>query len=117
MPRLAQVDPSSRILIWSTTQTPYVTRKALAKALSLPLDRVRIRVTVLGGAFGGKAYLKAEPICVALALKTRGRPVKLAYTREEEFGVAPVASPHRDSLQDRNENRRHLDGTGDGTHF
>ncbi len=90
---IAQVDPSGRILIWTNTQTPYFNRKAIAKGLNLPLSQVRVQCTPLGGGFGGKSYLKAEPICVALALKTRGRPVKLVYTREEEFGVAPVRHP------------------------
>ena len=90
---IAQVDPSGKILIWSNTQTPYFNRKTLAKALNLPLNQVRVICTALGGGFGGKSYLKAEPISVALALKTRGRPVKLVYTREEEFGVAPVRHP------------------------
>ncbi|MDH4266570.1 MAG: xanthine dehydrogenase family protein molybdopterin-binding subunit [Deltaproteobacteria bacterium] len=90
---IAQVDSSGKILIWSNTQTPYFNRKALAKGLNLPLNQVRIMATTLGGGFGGKSYLKAEPICVALALKARGRPVKLVFTREEEFGVAPVRHP------------------------
>ncbi len=90
---VAQVDASGRILIWSNTQTPYFNRKALAKGLNLPLNQVRVICTAMGGGFGGKSYLKAEPACVALALKTRGRPVKLVYTREEEFGVAPVRHP------------------------
>ncbi len=90
---IAQVDPSGKILIWSNTQTPYFNRKALARALNLPLNKVRIIGTSVGGGFGGKSYLKAEPICVALALKTKNRPVKLVYTREEEFGVAPVRHP------------------------
>ena len=90
---IAQADPSGRILIWTNTQTPYFNRKAMAKGLNLPLNQVRVMCTPLGGGFGGKSYLKAEPICAALALKTRGRPVKLVYTREEEFGVAPVRHP------------------------
>lgn len=90
---VAQVDPSGRILVWSNTQTPYFNRKALAKGLNLPLTQVRVMCTALGGGFGGKSYLRAEPVCVALALKTKGRPVKLVYTREEEFGVAPVRHP------------------------
>jgi carbon-monoxide dehydrogenase large subunit len=90
---IAQVDASGKILIWSNTQTPYFNRRALARALNLPLNRVRVMGTAVGGGFGGKSYLKAEPICVALALKTKNRPVKLVYTREEEFGVAPVRHP------------------------
>ncbi|MBM4331567.1 MAG: xanthine dehydrogenase family protein [Deltaproteobacteria bacterium] len=90
---IAQLDPSGKMVIWTNTQTPYFNRKALAKALNFPLNKVRIIVNTIGGGFGGKAYLKAEPICVALALKTKGRPVKLVYTREEEFGVAPVRHP------------------------
>jgi len=90
---IAQADPSGRVTIWSNTQTPHFNRKAMARALNLPLNKVRVMGTAVGGGFGGKSYLKAEPICVALALKTKGRPVKLVYTREEEFGVAPVRHP------------------------
>ena len=90
---IAQIDPSGRVMIWTNTQTPYFNRKAIAKALNLPLNKVRIMGTAVGGGFGGKSYLKAEPVCVALALKTRGRPVKLVYTREEEFSIAPVRHP------------------------
>lgn len=92
---VAQVDRSGRITVWSNTQTPHFNRKALARALGISLHQVRVIGGPVGGGFGGKNYLKAEPICVALALKTRGRPVKLAYTREEEFGAAPVRHPTR----------------------
>lgn len=90
---VAQVDRSGRVTVWSNTQTPHFNRKALARALNLTLHQVRLIGAPVGGGFGGKNYLKAEPICVALALKARGRPVKLVYTREEEFGAAPVRHP------------------------
>jgi CO/xanthine dehydrogenase Mo-binding subunit len=92
---IAQVDRSGKVTVWSNTQTPHFNRKALAGALGLPLQHVRVIGAPVGGGFGGKNYLKAEPICVALALKTGGRPVKLVYTREEEFGAAPVRHPTR----------------------
>ncbi len=90
---IAQVDLGGRVFIWSNTQSPYFNRNAIANALRLPLNKVRLMVTPIGGGFGGKIYPKAEPICVALSLKAKGRPVKLVYTREEEFEAAPVRHP------------------------
>jgi carbon-monoxide dehydrogenase large subunit len=92
---VAQVGIEGRVFIWSNTQSPYFNRNAIARALHLPLSKVRVMVTPIGGGFGGKIYPKAEPICVALSLKARGRPVKLVYTREEEFQAAPVRHPTR----------------------
>lgn len=92
---IAQVDLSGRVLIWSNTQSPYFNRGAIASALKLPPSRVRVMVPSIGGGFGAKNYPKAESVCVALAMKTKGRPVKLVYTREEEFGAAPVRHPAR----------------------
>jgi CO/xanthine dehydrogenase Mo-binding subunit len=92
---IAQVDLGGRVLIWSNTQSPYFNRNAIARALRLPFNKVRVMVPPIGGGFGGKIYPKAEPVCVALSLKAKGRPVKLVYTREEEFGAAPVRHPTR----------------------
>jgi carbon-monoxide dehydrogenase large subunit len=92
---IAQVDLAGRVTIWSNTQSPYFNRNAVARALGLPFNKVRLVVTPIGGGFGGKIYLKAEPICVALSLKARGRPVRLVYTREEEFEAATVRHPTR----------------------
>jgi carbon-monoxide dehydrogenase large subunit len=46
---IAQVDPSGKILVWSNTQTPYFNRRGLARALNLPLNKVRIMGTAVGG--------------------------------------------------------------------
>jgi len=54
----------------------------LAKILGLPESRVRIIGTILGGGFGGKEDMTAEPYLALLAWKT-GKPTKLIYTREE----------------------------------
>jgi CO/xanthine dehydrogenase Mo-binding subunit len=50
----------------------------------LPQDQVRVITPTLGGAFGSKTFMHAEPIAAALAQKT-GRPVKLVYSRAETF--------------------------------
>ena len=54
----------------------------LAAILGLPESRVRVIGTILGGGFGGKEDMTAEPYLALLAWKT-GKPTKLIYTREE----------------------------------
>jgi CO/xanthine dehydrogenase Mo-binding subunit len=73
-----------RLTVWSSTQTPYITRRQLALMFGLPLNRVRVIVPALGGGFGAKAYATVEPIAAALS-RVVGAPVRLHLTREEEF--------------------------------
>jgi carbon-monoxide dehydrogenase large subunit len=55
------------------------------------MNRIRIIVTYVGGGFGGKVYLKVEPLCVALARKVKhNKPVKIVLTREEEFSATSI---------------------------
>ena len=82
---VAQVDVGGRIVVWGPNDSPHRLRKDLADALHMRLDRVRVVSTYVGGGFGGKGGLKAEPIAVALALKANHRPVKVVFTREEVF--------------------------------
>lgn len=81
---LAWVDDDGRITVWSTTQSPHIVRGLLATMFGVPLERVRVRVPYLGGGFGGKTYMKLEPLAVALA-RLAGRPVRVALSQEEEF--------------------------------
>jgi len=92
---VVQVDPSGRILIWSNTQHPYTCVRELSRALGIPMHKIRVMVTKVGGGFGGKAYLKLEPLCYVLALKVKNnRPVKITQTRLEEFvGTTVVRHP------------------------
>jgi CO/xanthine dehydrogenase Mo-binding subunit len=67
-------------------QHPFTTRRFVSRATGLPLSRVRIVQTTLGGGFGGKDDT-ISIICARaaiLAMKTK-RPVKIAYTREESI--------------------------------
>lgn len=82
---LARVDPGGKVTVWSTTQVPHILRLELAEAFSLPLNMIRVIATSVGGGFGAKSGTKQEGICAALALKSGGRPVKLVFSREEEF--------------------------------
>ncbi|MFQ5917443.1 MAG: xanthine dehydrogenase family protein molybdopterin-binding subunit, partial [Candidatus Binatia bacterium] len=73
-----------RLTVWSSCQDPFTLRDHLAGIFNLPLSRVRVIVLSVGGAYGGKLYVKAEPIAAALSWKV-GCPVKLALSVGESF--------------------------------
>jgi xanthine dehydrogenase molybdenum-binding subunit len=89
---LANVDPSGRINVWTSTQGPYAVRATLATVLQIPISRLRIIPMELGGGFGAKLRLCLEPYPVFLALKT-GKPVKMVATREEVFTLSGFRLP------------------------
>lgn len=76
-----------RVTIWSSTQVPFQARDGVCSTLDLPTNRVRIIVPHMGGGFGGKCGFHYEAHVAALARAAR-RPVRLVFTREEEF-IAP----------------------------
>ncbi len=76
-----------KVTIWTSTQVPYDARDGVCETLGLPANRVRIIVPHLGGGFGGKCGFHFEAHIAALARATK-RPVKLVFSREEEF-LAP----------------------------
>ena len=75
-----------KLTVWSSTQVPFDTRSGLAETLQLPESKVRVIVPHLGGGFGGKCGFHQEAHVAALARKAR-RPVRLVFTRREEFLV------------------------------
>lgn len=68
-------------------QAPFLVRAELAKAFGVPESKVRIIVTMPGGGFGGKQRGECELEAARLA-KAAQVPVRLAWSREEEFWVA-----------------------------
>ena len=72
------------VTIWSSTQVPYAARSGVAQTLQVPEANVRIVVPLLGGGFGAKCDLHFEAQVAALA-RAAGRPVKLVFSRREEF--------------------------------
>lgn len=81
---IASFDESGRLTIWTTVQNPFVIRDQMAMIFRLPLSKVRVITTYLGGGYGSKLYPKLEPIAGALAFKAK-RPVGITLTREEVF--------------------------------
>lgn len=96
---LASFAPDGRLTLWSTTQVPFLLQRDLAEALGLPGRDIRIIQTAVGGAFGrGLDIYPFEPIAALLARAT-GRPVRIAFSREEEFRAAPVRQPLRVTIR------------------
>lgn len=81
---IAWVDANGILNVRSSTQVPFLTRRALADIFDRPLDKVRVFCERVGGGFGGKQEMFVEDILALAALKT-GRPVKFELTREEQF--------------------------------
>ncbi|MEU2950985.1 molybdopterin-dependent oxidoreductase [Streptomyces xanthochromogenes] len=81
-----------RLTVRSSTQTPFLTRRALCALYGLPEDEVRVVAGRVGGGFGGKQEMLTEDIVTLAALKLR-RPVKLEYTRAEQFYGATTRHP------------------------
>ena len=91
---ISWLDADGRLVIRSSTQVPYHCRRQVAMILQLPVSRVHVIKPRIGGGFGGKQEMLLEDICGALALATR-RPVKMEFTREEEFYMARSRHPQR----------------------
>jgi carbon-monoxide dehydrogenase large subunit len=73
------------LTIWSSTQVPFDVRKEVAKALGLPLAKVRAIQPFVGGAFGSKLLVYPEEVWVAAAAYRLMAPVKWVATRSEDF--------------------------------
>jgi CO/xanthine dehydrogenase Mo-binding subunit/aerobic-type carbon monoxide dehydrogenase small subunit (CoxS/CutS family) len=91
---MAWLDADGILNIRSSTQTPFLTRRALAQLYDLPSDKVRVFCERVGGGFGGKQEMFVEDILALAALKT-GRPVKWELTREEQFIATSTRHPMR----------------------
>ncbi len=74
----------SNLTVWTGTQRPFGVRSELAEALNLPEENVRIIVPDTGSAYGGK-HTGEHALEAAKLAKAASRPVKLIWTREEEF--------------------------------
>ena len=79
-----------KVTVWTSTQVPYAARGGIADTLQIPESHVRVIVPLLGGGFGAKCDFHFEGHVAALARAAR-RPVKLVFSRREEF----VAVGHR----------------------
>jgi isoquinoline 1-oxidoreductase len=84
-PRAALADwKDGKLTVWTGSQRPFGVQEELSAALHLPKDRVRVIVPDTGSAYGGKHTGDAALEAARLA-RAANRPVKIVWTREEEF--------------------------------
>jgi CO/xanthine dehydrogenase Mo-binding subunit len=81
-------DLGGRLTVWSASQSPYTQRNLFVEALAplgLTHKDVRVIAPFVGGGFGGKAGVSMEILAAALATAVPGNPVKILWSREQEF--------------------------------
>ncbi|MCZ6626103.1 MAG: molybdopterin-dependent oxidoreductase, partial [Deltaproteobacteria bacterium] len=82
----ARVDPESgRVTLWVANDAPFRALTEISEALELSKEKIRLINPLQGGGFGSKGGLKVEPIAIALAFHTKGRPVRVKFNRQESF--------------------------------
>ena len=94
----ARLDQHNRLVIYSSTQTPYHMRRIMAKTLGLPVEKIRFIKPRVGGGFGGKQAFHGEMFCALVTLRTR-KPSRCVYTREEVFGASYTRHPMRITMK------------------
>jgi 4-hydroxybenzoyl-CoA reductase alpha subunit len=82
---LANWEPTGRVTVWSSTQTPHYLHRELSKVLEMPPSHIRVIVPAVGGGFGGKTEAFSHEIVAPVLSRLSGRPVLLARSREEVF--------------------------------
>ncbi len=80
----AEHAPGIQLTVWTGTQRPFSVRDELAEAFDLPPDQVRVIVPDTGSGYGGKHTPEVALEAARLA-RAAGRPVRVTWTREEEF--------------------------------
>lgn len=78
------------LTIWCSTQGAFTVRAQVAELLQMPISRIRVVPTEIGGGFGGKIRVYLEPVAALLSRKA-GKPVKVLMNRAEVFaGTGPT---------------------------
>ena len=82
---IANWEPDGRLTIWTGIQAAFQARAEIARALGMNPSDITVKVPTIGGAFGGKIWIRNFHPIIALLSKKTGRPVKFILTRSEEF--------------------------------
>jgi len=89
----AMYDDEGRLNCWTSTQMPKCIHTKLASLFEMPMTRIKINQTVVGGAFGVKLGMIFEPQVCAMAMAVPGRYVKITGLREEDWIASESRHP------------------------
>ena len=92
---LARFDERGVLNIWSSTQSPYYVRNEVSHVLGLPTSMVQVMEINTGGGFGSRSKTCEDEAITAFLVQKTGLPVKIVYTRQEEFTVTRTRIPFR----------------------
>lgn len=95
---VADITPSGRVTLWSTTQTPYHIRRTITEVLGLPMNMIRVVKPAIGGGFGERQMIQNEILCVFAAQLTQ-KPVRIELTREENIAYTTMRHPAKIRLK------------------
>lgn len=81
---VANASEDGSVELWTSTQGHFVARTLLSKLLNMDMAKIRVTASEIGGGFGGKTTIYAEPVAILLSQMT-SRPVRIAMARSEVF--------------------------------
>lgn len=91
---LAYLDNRGHLVIHVATQYIHWDRYEISRALNIPVHKIKVVNTAVGGAFGGREDMTLQIRAALLALKT-GRPVKMVSDRKESFKIHSKRHPFK----------------------
>lgn len=95
---LAIWNPDGSLTVWVSSQHPFTDQSEIAEILDVPIEKVRVKSAVIGGAFGGKEDSSLAILAAMGAQAIQGN-VKLVNTRQESFLAHPKRHPARINIK------------------
>ena len=99
MASVATIDADGRLVVWTSTQSVFLSRGRIAAALGRPVSSVRVVQATTGGAFGGKIVEDDNQLVAGLLAVHTARPVRLVNNRLEDFQACCMSLPERITLK------------------
>ena len=90
---VAREESDGSLTVWTGGQGVYQIKEPLCAALGMPPSKVRVLSSYTGGGFGGKVFMKVDVMVAVLLARKAGKPVRVSFTRAEEFVAGTSRNP------------------------